>query len=264
MSCSRSLLCTGLFFSLGFAAENPDDPWVDRFEPFGGQVGETVHVSLLGKNLDLPRTVEFDSPHLRWEPLEASSDAEISGRIFIGEKAPLGPHIATLITVRGRSNSRLFYVDGFESTSEIESNDLIHQAQELVLKPQTVQGMMLEVADIDYFAFEARAGERWTFEVRSLEYGGFLENDLTLLDSAGERVAFNDDRDDYLETPFLEHRFAGSGRFYLINTVGPSASTVIATVGICCGSHACLWWMPHCRWVGASERLSKCRFGAGR
>ena len=215
MSCSRSILCLGLFLALGFSAENPAEPWVDRFEPFGGQVGETVRVSLIGKNLEAPRTVVFGSPHLRWEPLEATSAGEISGRIFIGEEAQLGPHIATLITARGRANSRLFYVDGFESTSEVEPNDLISQAQELVLKPQTVQGMMPEVTDIDYFALRARAGERWAFEVRSIEYGGFLENNLTLLDSVGEQIAFNDDRDDYLETPFLEHTFAKSGRFYL-------------------------------------------------
>ena len=209
------VLCLGLFLSLGLSAEDLDAPWVDRFEPFGGQVGETVRVILVGKNLEAPRRVVFGSPHLRWEPLEATSDGEISGRILIGDKARLGPHIATLITARGRSNSRLFYVDCFESTSEVEPNDSISQAQELVLEPQTVQGMMPEVSDIDYFAFEARVGQRWTFEVRSLEYGGFLENDLTLLDSVGQQVAFNDDRDDYLETPFLEHKFAKGGRFYL-------------------------------------------------
>ena len=74
---------------------------------------------------------------------------------------------------------------------------------------------MHELADIDVFTFEAGAGERWTFDLRSLEYGGFLENDMTLLAADGERVAFNDDRDDYLETPFLEHVFEHAGKYFL-------------------------------------------------
>jgi hypothetical protein len=198
-----------------FASEDPNDPWVDRFEPFGGQIGTTVAVELTGKNLTAPLRVEFDTPHLIWESGEAVSDSKLSGRIRIESQAALGPHIATLITSSGRANSRLFYVDAFPSSAEAEPNDLIEQAQTIELKPQTLQGAMHELVDIDYFKLKARAGERWTFDLRSLEYGGYLENDLALLDSAGVRVAFSDDRDDYLETPFLEYTFDKAGHYYL-------------------------------------------------
>ncbi len=198
-----------------FAAEDPDDPWVDRFEPLGGQRGATVAVELVGKNLGQPLDVAFDSPHLVWENGGEAADSKVSGRIRIDSQAELGPHIATLITAAGRANSRLFYVDAFPSTYEVEPNDLLDRAQSIELKPQTLQGAMHELADIDCFRFAARAGERWTFDLRSLEYGGFLENNLTLLDAAGRRVAFNDDRDDYLETPFLEHTFDNDGNYYL-------------------------------------------------
>ena len=204
-----------LLAAVSFAAEDPDDPWVDRFEPLGGQQGATVAVEIVGRNLAASPAVAFDSPHLVWENGEAISDSKITGRIRIDSRAAPGPHIATLLTAAGRANSRLFYVDEFPSTYEAEPNDVIGQAQALELKPQTVQGAMHELADIDCFRFEARAGERWTFDLRSLEYGGFLENNLTLLDAAGRRVAFNDDRDDYLETPFLEHVFDNAGNYYL-------------------------------------------------
>lgn len=222
-SCSRShsapaarlALASALALAVAFAAEDPSDPWIDRIEPLGGQVATAVDVTLVGSNLELPATLEFDSAHLTWQSAGSDGRGSITGRILIGADAPLGPHIATLRTPRGLSNSRMFYVDEFASTLEAEPNDTIAAAQAIDLRPQTIQGGMYELRDIDTYRLEAKAGERWTFDLRSIEYGGFLENDMSLLDSAGNRVAFNDDRDEYLETPFIEHTFERSGTYYL-------------------------------------------------
>ena len=197
------------------AAEDPADPWIDRIEPLGGQRGTSTEVTLVGKNLAVPAVLEFDSAGLSWEALGADDDGNLRGVVRIAAGTPPGPHAATLSTPLGRSNSRLFYVDELPSALEAEPNDTLQQAQRIDLKSQTLHGAMHEMADIDIFAFEASAGERWTFDLRSIEYGGFLENDMTLLDGEGRRVAFNDDRDDYLETPFLEHVFTTSGRYFL-------------------------------------------------
>ena len=197
------------------AAEDPADPWIDRIEPLGGQRGAATEVTLVGKNLAAPAVLEFDTAGLSWEARGADDDGNLRGVVHIAAETPPGPHAATLSTPLGRSNSRLFYVDELPSAMEAEPNDTLRQAQRIDLKSQTLHGAMHEMADIDVFAFEASAGERWTFDLRSIEYGGFLENDMTLLDGEGRRVAFNDDRDDYLETPFLEHVFATSGRYFL-------------------------------------------------
>ena len=214
-SAARLALALAVALASASAAEDPADPWMDRIEPLGGQVATTVDVTLVGSNLGLPATLEFDSPHLAWQPEGVDSAGNLTGRIQIGAEAPLGPHIATLMTPRGRSNSRMFYVDEFASSFEAEPNDTIGNAQPIRLRPQTIQGGMHQLSDIDTYRFEARAGQRWTFDLRSLEYGGFLENDMSLLDSDGNRIAFNDDRDDYLETPFIEHTFDSSGTHYL-------------------------------------------------
>ncbi len=222
-SCSRSryapaarlALACALALAGAFAAEDPSDPWIDRIEPLGGQLATAVEVTLVGSNLERPATLEFDSPHLAWQATGTAGQGALTGRIVIGADAPLGPHIATLRTPRGLSNSRMFYVDRFASTPEVEPNDTIASAQTIRLGPQTIQGGMYQLKDIDTYRFEARAGERWTFDLRSIEYGGFLENDMSLLDSDGNRVAFNDDRDEYLETPFIEHTFERSGTYYL-------------------------------------------------
>ena len=97
-----------LLAAASFAAEDPDDPWVDRFEPLGGQQGATVAVEIVGRNLAPPPAVAFDSPHLVWEDGEAISDSKITGRIRIDSRAAPGPHIATLLTAAGRANSGCF------------------------------------------------------------------------------------------------------------------------------------------------------------
>jgi hypothetical protein len=215
MSIRRLALAAVAAACISVAAEDPADPWIDRIEPLGGQRGTQTDVTLVGKNLAIPAVLEFDSPYLSWATVGLGDDGSLSGRIRVSPDAPPGPHIATLATPAGRSNSRMFYVDEFPSSREIEPNDTPAQAQGITLEAQTLHGAMHELADIDVFAFEAGAGQRWTFDLRSLEYGGFLENDMALLDSNGARVAFNDDRDDYLETPYLEHVFERPGKYYL-------------------------------------------------
>lgn len=197
------------------AQERPAGPWLDRLEPFGGQQGARTPVTVVGSGLASPAVLAFDSPHLAWEPGTAGDGESLAGTISADPDTPLGPHVAWLVTPDGRSNSLMFYVDDYPSTSEQEPNDSPETAQPLALRAQTLQGAMHELPDVDVFSFEATSGERWTFDLRSLEYGGFLENNMALLDASGGEVAFSDDRDEYLETPFLEHTFATSGTYFL-------------------------------------------------
>lgn len=211
----RAVLGVTVAVCAAMAAEDPADPWIDRIEPLGGQQGTATEVALVGRNLSTPATLEFDSPHLSWETVSFEKDDVLRGIVRVDRSAPPGPHIVTLTTPLGRTNSRMFYVDSLPSSAEAEPNDSMASAQPVELQAQTLHGAMPTLPDRDFFVFEASEGERWTFDLRSLEYGGFLENDLTLLDGSGKVVAFSDDRDDYLETPFLEHEFGQDGTYYL-------------------------------------------------
>jgi hypothetical protein len=205
-----------LFCGVAGAAEPlASSPWIHRLEPLGGARGSVQPLTIVGERLSNTARVEFISPTLSWIETSETSWGKITGKVEIAADAPLGPHIIRVVSSDGRSNSRLFYVDSFASLPEAEPNDRLPAAQPIELRAQVIHGDMLELSDIDTYAFDARAGERWTFDLRSIEYGGFFEGNMTLLDAAGRRIAFNDDRDDYLETPFLEHVFAESGRHYL-------------------------------------------------
>lgn len=190
-------------------------PIVQRLEPFGGTRGGTAEVALVGKNLQNFESVWFDTPDLRWTNTIEVKSEQVRGRVEIAPGAALGPHLLHARTRDGRTNSRLFNVVQFPSRAEAEPNDRRDTAQPLTLQAQVVTGYLKEGPDVDFYRFTARAGERWTFDLRSLEYGSHLECDMTLLDAQGKQVAFNDDRDDYLETPLIEHTFATAGTFYL-------------------------------------------------
>ena len=118
-------------------------------------------------------------------------------------------------TADGFSTTALFNVGQFPDERETEPNDLIGEAHEISTLPVAIQGILDGSADIDIFAISVRAGERWSFDMRSIEYGSAVEAKMFLLDGKGHRLSFNDDRDDYLESPFIEHRFEESGTFYV-------------------------------------------------
>ncbi len=202
---------------LAGAEEPPGAPWIDRLEPFGAARGETVEVRIVGKRLERTTIGRFDSDDLVWLETLSAEPEVLYGRVLVKPGIGLGAHAVDLQAPNGRSNGRLFYVDDLPSRSEgDDNNDTLATAQRIKLEPQVLHGSLPKAPDRDFYRFEARAGERWVFDVRSIEYGGFRESELSLLDADGERVAFSDDRDDYLETPTLEHIFERGGDYVLL------------------------------------------------
>ena len=197
------------------AAEEHSGPWIHRLEPLGGTRGGAVVVEFIGERFGKLDGVWFDSAELRWAETLDASDKRVRGRIVIGPAAALGPHLVHLRTASGRTNTRLFNILQFPAISETEPNDPPGKPNPIELRPQVIHGYLKEGRDVDAFRFAAKAGERWTFDLRSIEYGSHLECEMSLTDDAGRLVAFNDDRDDYLETPLIEHEFKRDGIYRL-------------------------------------------------
>jgi hypothetical protein len=209
------LAAFALLAALRLLGADLPQPWINRVLPLGARSGSTVTVEIHGQFLSNVTDVRFDSTDLRWVQTKQADSGHVVGLVEVDENAALGPHRLQLFSQDGPSNSRLFNVTQFPALAEIEPNDRLDQAQPMQLAPQIVDGYMAGRVDIDTYAFKARAGERWTFDVRSMEYGSYLECELTLFDADGNRVAYNDDRNDVDETPFIEYTFADSGSYYL-------------------------------------------------
>ena len=165
----------GLVFALLPALWAGVLPHVARVAPLGGPAGTTVAVEFRGTGL----------------------------------AAVLGPHRVRLITEAGPANTRLFNVNQFPGVEEEEPVTAIE------LRPEVVHGEMATLADQDFLKFRGRAGERWVFDLQSMERGGFLECGLVLLDGAGREVAYNEDQDEYLESPRLAVTFPRDGEYTL-------------------------------------------------
>jgi hypothetical protein len=186
------------------------EPHLARVAPLGGQAATTVDVEFHGKDLDAVTAVQFDTPQLTWLATTANSPTLLKGRVRIGSAAALGPHRVRLLTRNGPTNTRLFNVHEFPAVLETEPR------QSIELQPQVVHGYLKGLADQDFYEFTANAGERWLFDLQSIERGGFLEASLTIRDASGAEVAHNEDQDEYLETPRLSVVFPRTGKYTLL------------------------------------------------
>ena len=197
------------------ASAAPLVPAVSRVFPLEGQRGEQVELEILGEYLSNTTSVEFDSKDVVWTGASYTSSAKLVGKVAIAPDAPLGLHRLRVRTLEGYSNSVLFSVGQFRTVLEAEPNDVLLDSQAILQAPIAVQGVLEGSADVDFFAIGASAGQRLSIDLRSIEHGSAVEAKMFLLDRQGRRVAFNDDRDDYLETPFIEHTFESDGIFHV-------------------------------------------------
>lgn len=207
------LLALLLFPRLTFGDDKgPRLPWLERILPLGGRAGMEVSVSLAGDMLSNSQGLEFDCADLSFQ-LRKASAGQIEGVIRIAAGAAPGPHLFRAKTSDGFTNALMFTVGQLPSFDEEEPNESIQKAQAVSL-PCEIYGSMQKV-DRDFYSFQVKAGERWTFEVRAAQYGSTFESQLYLRDGSGKELAFNDDRGDYDVNSMIEYTFAKSGTYYV-------------------------------------------------
>ena len=197
-----------LLLWVGAAVAEPQPPRLARLYPLGGQAGTTVSLEILGERLSNVTGVEFDCQDLVWKQTTFSSPHRLVGDVAISPSAALGLHTARVQTLDGLSNSGLVNVTSFRNAVEVEPNDKVDLATAISSFPVDIQGRLDQAPDIDIFSFKVGAGQRLVFDLKSIEDGSAVEARMLLLDGAGKRIAFNDDRDDYNENPLIEHVFS--------------------------------------------------------
>ncbi|HYI97017.1 MAG TPA: hypothetical protein VEX68_25970 [Bryobacteraceae bacterium] len=205
-----------LLLWVGAAVAEPQPPRLARLYPLGGQAGTTVSLEILGERLSNVTGVEFDCEDLVWKMMTFSSPHRLVGDVAISSSAALGLHTARVRTLDGSSNSGLINVTPFRNATEVEPNDKVDRATPISSFPVDIQGRLDKAPDIDIFSFKVGAGQRLVFDLKAIEDGSAVEARMLLLDGTGERIAFNDDRDDYNENPLIEHVFSVAGTYYLM------------------------------------------------
>ncbi len=187
----------------GFAADF-EPPSLVRLHPLGGRVGSVVELEILGTKLEAATGVEFDCKDIVWEQTTLREAGRVRGLVSIGAGAALGGHMLRVMTAQGPTGHLLFNVGQFAAFVEGEQ-------RAVPALPVEIYGRLDGAADIDTYWFSVKAGERWVFDLQAMEAGSAVEARMMLLDRAGERLVFNDDRDHYDENPLIAHTFAKAG-----------------------------------------------------
>ena len=190
----------------GLAAADFEPATLTRLHPLGGRAGTVVELEILGSKLDGTTGVEFDCAELIWEQTTLREPGRVKGLVSIASTAALGGHMLRVMTTHGPTPSLLFNVGQFPSFVEGEQ-------RAVPSLPVEIYGRLDGATDTDTYWFSVKAGERWLFDLRAMENGSAVEARMILIDRAGERVAFNDDRDHYDENPLVEHTFAAGGLY---------------------------------------------------
>ena len=197
-----ALLITFATIAVGVAAEAPhyEECRLDCLFPAGGRAGETVAVDFFGNNGGLAdaRAILIDGPPgISVEKVENVNPAQVRATLRIQADALPGRRMLRVHSDRSGLTNMLYFVVGrLPEQAEKEPNHDSQTAESIAL-PLTVNGRVNPAADVDCFAFEAKAGQRLVAVVfaHALDSHGQYKNfgladaSLRIEDAAGRIVA---------------------------------------------------------------------------
>jgi hypothetical protein len=167
-------------------------PSMTTVRPQGARRGSEVEVSLTGARLADAKEVLFYVPGITVTSLNAVNDGQVKATFKIAPDVQLGQHDFRLRTATGISELRLFSVGALPEVNEAEPNNDFAKPQPIPLDV-TVNGVA-ENEDVDYFAIEAKKGERITAEVEGIRLGSTLfDPAVAILDAKRFELASSDD-----------------------------------------------------------------------
>jgi len=185
-------------------------PQVQGIFPRGGERGTEVRVAIKGRNLQDAKSVVFRSPKITGAVVNSDAYSATLAIRMTADAEP-GRHDFRLVCAHG-SALGYFDVGTYPERFEKEPNDSRAKAEALSF-PALVNGN-LKAADYDYFRFEAKAGETIVFDVKGTRIGANTDSVLSLLNEAGEEIAYSDDYYGFKD-PHLRYKFGAGGTYFL-------------------------------------------------
>ena len=199
------LLSLSIFFLIVSFTHAQVVPALSTVSPQGAQQGQTVGITLTGKNLDTATAVWFSGTGITAEIRQETQQAAvlfngdgISGRIptdmqlvaalTIDSNAPLGIQQMRIVTPYGVSNAQNFVVGNLPETNENEATEATEMSNYLEL-PVTVNGEIASIDDQDSFSFNLKKDAELICEVTAQRIGSPLDSYLVLQDVNGAEVA---------------------------------------------------------------------------
>jgi Bacterial pre-peptidase C-terminal domain. len=162
--------------------------------PPGGARGSSVEVTLSGTDLDLVEKLHFSHPGLSAAPKTRDPKPFEEGPqpvpnvfvVTIASDVPPGTYDVRAVGKFGISNARTFAVSDLTETLETEPNDTAETAQEVPLG--VVNARSNRAADVDWFKFNAKAGQRLIIQVLGQQIDSPIDATITLYDAQGQQI----------------------------------------------------------------------------
>ncbi len=168
------------------------DPQMSVMLPRGGQRGTEVELRLYGARLEDAVALHIYEPGIEVLEFAAVNGGESKAKIRIAPDCPLGSKHFRVRTMTGITESRTFTVSALPTVLEVEPNNDFAKPQ-VVPFGVTIEGTA-DTEDVDYFAFEAKKGDRITAEVEGIRLGDTMfDVYVAILNSARFELSTSDD-----------------------------------------------------------------------
>jgi WD40 repeat protein len=167
----------------------PKPPQAKKLTPGSGVRGKAVRVTVEGADLDTVREGAVNHPGATVRLLpEGRSASALRAEVTFPPATPASVYQLTFKNPAGQSAPLPFTVDLFNPVAEKGPNDSPGTGQPITL-PATVVGSIDRTGDVDFFRFEAKAGQQVGVQVLTAAVGSKLTPSLRLTDAGGRVLA---------------------------------------------------------------------------
>jgi hypothetical protein len=158
-----------------YSIEITDRPFVSNVYPMGIAIGKESPVELIGTQLPDQRTVGLTLP----------------------TNTAVGPTLTRAPIGDSHSNAVSVYATDLPIVMETGEDNNVPENGQLVSIPAGINGRISQDSDVDCFQFEAKKGEKFTFEIRARRYQSTLDPYIRILSADGKQLTENDDLRDF-------------------------------------------------------------------
>lgn len=154
--------------------------------PMGGRAGTTLEVQVTGESLEQVDQLRFSHPGITAKPKLDANGLPIKDtyEVTIADDCPAGIHQARLMTRLGVSSSRVFNVSRMKEVTRSGSNTTLETA--VPLEVNTICNGYVTNRAIDYYRFEAEAGQRIVIDCAAKGIDSKLTPVIVLADESGQ------------------------------------------------------------------------------
>jgi hypothetical protein len=167
----------------------PKPPQVSKVTPTSAVRGKSFHLTFEGKYLDQALELVASVPGVAAIFLDAGKAAnQVQIEASFPPTTPAGSYQLSLKSALGQTAALPFIIDLFPPVTEQEPNDSPSTGQSVVL-PVTVVGTIGQGGDVDFYRFEATAGQQIGVQALTAAVGSKLDPILQLTDATGHVLA---------------------------------------------------------------------------